>query len=166
MHHIYRFGLIFIALQSQPCFASSWETNICVRNTTASSHQITVADISNYDWDGNSRPDHNFNNLSIAAGETICRRAECNVAAVLPEPFQTFTFIVDDTPTRMGLRNTVRIETGNNGTIYDQARWGAFTNKEAPLTLHGERTLWFAPSNWILGYPCNDKVRCSFFEIR
>jgi hypothetical protein len=156
MHHIYRFGLILIALQSQPCFAKSWETNICVRNTTASSHQITVADISNYDWDGVSRPDHNFNNLSIAAGETICRREQVNYHAEK----QSFTFIIDNTPTRM------RFDATKDKDKPNTYLWGAFTNKEAPLTLHGERTISWQSYRWLVGYPCNDKVRCSLFEIR
>ena len=161
MHHIYRFGLILIALQSQPCFALSWETNICIRNTTASSHQITVADIANYDWDGVSRPDKNFNNIAIEAGATICRREEVNQHANQ----QSFTFIVDDTPTRVRFDPTVK-ECVENRCNYSQPRWGAFTNKKAPLTLYGNRSISWQRNDWLVGYPCNDKVRCSLFEIR
>ena len=129
------------------------ETNICIRNNTNSSHQSTVADIDNYDWDGNTRPDKNFNNIAIEAGATICRREEVNAHAYQP----SFTFIVDDTPTRIARKRT--------GYGDENDRWGAYTNKAAPLTLYGEKTIWQQSSEWWQGYTC-DGIACSLFEIR
>ena len=166
MHHIYRLGLILMALQSQFCLAGkSLETNICIRNDTTTSHQITVTDIANYDWDGNSRPDKNFNNLTIVAGQTICRREEINARS----ENQAFTFIVDDTPTEMRVYDSVReCESGQTRCRTNTPRWGSFeplATDPPPLMLRGERSLWWSRDDWFLGYPCNG-VRCSLFEIR
>jgi|688.fasta_scaffold1424134_1 hypothetical protein len=75
-----------------------------IRNNTNTSHQITVANIANYDWDGNSRTNKNFNNLTIVSGQTICRRGEINANS----ENNSFTFIVDDTSTNIRVYDSVR----------------------------------------------------------
>lgn len=39
---------------------------------------ITVTDVENFDWDGDSRPDHNFNGVTIPLGGSLKQREEIN----------------------------------------------------------------------------------------
>ncbi|WP_397601325.1 hypothetical protein [Silvanigrella sp.] len=54
--------------------------NIC--NMTSRLLSINVSQIDNYDWDGDSRPDHNFNNVIIAPKTCSQNREELNNNAV------------------------------------------------------------------------------------
>ncbi|MCR8842423.1 phosphatidylinositol-specific phospholipase C [Paenibacillus sp. SC116] len=47
-------------------------------NTPLSMVRIWVTDTDNYDWDGGSRPDHNFQNVSLAAYDSREEREELN----------------------------------------------------------------------------------------
>lgn len=49
-----------------------------INNTTLNITRIWINEIDNYDWDGSSRPDHNFHNVSIAAQESRSQREEIN----------------------------------------------------------------------------------------
>lgn len=84
--------IIFFAVVSLVCvLASNAEaseaTEICLINNTPGTLFIQVKDIDDYDWDGSGRPDHNWNNVTMYAGASMCRRAE--VDSKLPH----FTFI-------------------------------------------------------------------------
>lgn len=70
---------------------ASTETWICLKNETGERKLILVRDIDNFDWDGLSRPDHNWNGTYVEAGKTRCERAEVNNAANPP----TFSFIIN-----------------------------------------------------------------------
>ena len=136
---------------------SSDETHICIRNTTSASHHIQVTDINNYDWDGVDRPDHNFNNIDITAGETICRREEINHNS----NHQGFTFLIDGNPTRM----QIQLEAVGDD-LYD-LDWGAYTNFSNITALYGEKKGDYTdPEGWFLGYACNSGKLCRLFELR
>lgn len=168
-------GIFFLTTMGQGAFAGgSVETNICIKNTTSVRQRIYVADIKNYDWDGDSRPDHNFDGLAISPGETICKREEINGNSAYPE----FTFLIDGAPSEMKYRSTV-VTSGRNGKEYSDNQWGVTENINNPLCLpgeqtsyiqprclHGEKTIYFQPSDWRLGYKCNSGKKCSLFEIR
>jgi hypothetical protein len=67
--------------------ATSTATELCLINNTPYNLFVQVNEIDNYDWDGSSRPDHNWNNVTLSAGSTRCRRAEVNTE------WPHFTFI-------------------------------------------------------------------------
>lgn len=144
--------------------ARSSETRICIENLTREAHVITVADIKSYDWDGDSRPDKNFNNVTINPEEKICQREEIN-AKTGTNPGRksyTFTFIVDRTPTQVAMRYTHRIDIPG-GFKYQDPKWGVYkTNNQ--LTLHGYNTIFFNPDDWWVGYDCGEE--CSTFQIK
>ena len=129
------------------------ETTICLINNTQSSHRIEVADIDNYDWEGDNRPDKNFNNITIAPGATICRYEDLNTHAF----GNKFTFVIDNNPTRMTWGR------------YDQQRWkwGAYTNPENPTAVHGYYAAkWSSSDRWFAGATCSVRYQCFGFELR
>lgn len=86
-----KFLIIFLCLFPMISFACSKETNICLFNPTESTYQINVTDIVNSDWDGDSRPDHNFVNVLISPNQTICKREEVSCAGEAH-----FSFLIND----------------------------------------------------------------------
>lgn len=56
----------------------STKTFLKIVNKTKENMTITVTGTDNFDWDGSSRPDHNFNNVSINANSTREEREELN----------------------------------------------------------------------------------------
>lgn len=76
---------------------SSSATHLCLQNKTASTILLQVRDVDNYDWDGSSRPDHNFHNVSLAPDQMKCQRLEINCRAIN----HAFTLVVSDVPTKM-----------------------------------------------------------------
>jgi hypothetical protein len=60
---------------------ASYETHLCVFNAcNQNMSKITVGNTDNSDWDGDSRPDHNFNNVSINAFAYRNEREEINAS--------------------------------------------------------------------------------------
>lgn len=58
---------------------SSFATNFCILNESDYDIITTQVDqIDNFDWDGVSRPDHNFQDVAIHAGYRLCEREEVN----------------------------------------------------------------------------------------
>lgn len=139
--------------------ALSTETNICIRNKTNYSHYIESTDIDSYDWDGDDRPDKNFNYITIRPGETVCKKETLNAYA----REQAFVFMVDSNPTRV--QYLLSILKNPDGYIYEEKRWGAYTNKSNPTALHGENTIYYQPSDWWVGYECAGE-KCTTFELR
>jgi hypothetical protein len=132
---------------SQGVSAEVETTTLCIRNTTNRPHHIEVANIENYDWEGDNRPDHNFNKVTIEAGQSICRLENTN-----PNAQPNFTFVIEDIPTRISIFN--------NG-------WGAYSVPSPGKTtnLWGEKTNWATAWNYYRAYGCNIGV-CYLFEIR
>lgn len=129
----------------------SAETTICLMNKTQSSHHIEVANIQNYDWEGGNRPDHNFNDITIEPGQTICRWEDINGNAT-----PRFTFVIDGIPTRMSYM-----------PIHTVRAWGAYSvpSPGVRTNLWGQSTGWSYPWNLYRAYLC-DGGGCSLFEIR
>lgn len=92
-------GVLFLLCWNFPAIASSRETWICLKNITTAPVNILVTDIDNFDWDGNSRPDHTWYNVNLAPGAAPrCERAEVN-SSVIGANFATgakFTFILNN----------------------------------------------------------------------
>lgn len=85
-----------------PCaFASSIETHICIYNEDNKNHIITVSDIDNYDWEGSSRPDLNFQNIIIPPGLLHCEREELNTFSGWLRNTAKFTFYIDGKAAQM-----------------------------------------------------------------
>ena len=57
---------------------ASQESYLKIVNHTQYEMSITVDGTDNYDWDGNSRPDHNFNNVDISPYSSRKEREELN----------------------------------------------------------------------------------------
>eukprot|EP01039_Chlorochromonas_danica_P001942 gene1942-2120_t len=57
-----------------PSFCSYLE----ITNNTGCTFIITISEIENFDWDGVSRPDNNFQNVAIAPRQSIRKREELN----------------------------------------------------------------------------------------
>lgn len=71
---------------------SSHGTTLTISNQTAWSTTITVDRVENYDWDGQSRPDKNFDDVRLSPGETRSRHEELNAHAKSAHFQMTFTF--------------------------------------------------------------------------
>lgn len=151
MRHTYLVGLMML---SHEIFAGVMPFTICLHNMTKASHHIQVADIENYDWEGDNRPDHNFNDLTIEPDSAICRQEDANNNA---DP--RFTFVVDNNPTRMAVYNT-----GHPASpIFS---WGAYTNPANPSTVYGRYASWRLANGWLMGVRCGDGPNCFSFELR
>lgn len=58
---------------------ASHRTDLCIVNTSAREiTDIYIDQIDNYDWDGDSRPDHNFQHVSIKDEDSRCEREDLN----------------------------------------------------------------------------------------
>lgn len=61
---------------------ASRHTTLCIVNTTGMDiEEIRVTEIDDFDWDGDSRPDINFQGVSIANNDSRCEREELNKLA-------------------------------------------------------------------------------------
>lgn len=157
-------GLMIFTMMEQSAFAESMETNICIKNTTSVPHKIDVTDIHNYNWDGGSRPDHNFNDLTIAPDQTICNREEVNAMRASV----TFTFLIDGVPSKMDFRATYRWSPPMATYYkYKDWRWGIRVEIANPFLVPSNNTIYWQPFDWRPGFECSlDKAQCSLFEIR
>ena len=61
--------------------ASSRESHLEIQNKTSLTMTIKVDGTDNFDWDGDSRPDQNFNNVSIGPNSSKREREELNANA-------------------------------------------------------------------------------------
>lgn len=84
---------LFLMLCSGEVVAGSLKTSICLTNETSDRKLILVEGVDNYDWDGFSRPDHNWNGTYVEAGQTRCERAEINTSAISAN----FSFVINGT---------------------------------------------------------------------
>lgn len=72
---------------------ASKHTTLCIVNTTGMDiTNINVYNIDNYDWDGDSRPDHNFQGKYISNNNSMCEREELNAYARSAWYNMTLTF--------------------------------------------------------------------------
>jgi hypothetical protein len=147
------FLLCFLIIPSRDAFSGVRSATICLINKTQSSHHVEVANIENYDWEGDNRPDKNFNNITIAPGATICRYEDTNNSAMTP----AFTFVIDNNPTRMTYSQTDEWRT---------FKWGAYTNPENPTTVYGYAPVWWLSNRWFAGATCYNGPQCFGFELR
>lgn len=67
-------------------------TYLTIVNDTSMAMTIAVTETDNYDWDGSSRPDHNFQNVTIAAHSSVKNREELNYYAKSAWYRMTITF--------------------------------------------------------------------------
>ena len=56
----------------------SYATTLTVQNMTSNSVTVTVSEVDSFDWDGSSRPDQNFNNVTILSKKQSTQREELN----------------------------------------------------------------------------------------
>jgi 1-phosphatidylinositol phosphodiesterase len=132
--------------------ATSVETNICITNKSRQRHIIKVPAVDGHDWNG-ERPDHNFNNISISSGSTVCRREDINYFSN-PQ----FSFMVDGTETWL---------------YYKSGSWISKQLVDKPNALYGtgedyqrsSKGIEAIPRAHLPGGPC-DGTRCSAFVIR
>ena len=129
--------------------ALSVETNICITNKSRDGHIIKVPAVDSHDWSG-ERPDHNFNNISISSGSTICRREDISYFSN-PQ----FAFRIDGTETWL---------------YYKSGYWISKQLVDKPNALYGtgsggESIDSLTPMSNLPGGPCNG-TRCSKFVIR
>lgn len=140
---------IVIILSIAPfCFASTSlvDTTICIKNLTSDNHLITVdaTSIDQGDWGETFRPDYNFNNVVIPAGQTVCNR-ETVLSGSIIDP--TFTFYVDNIA---------------SGMKYDyQNGWGS--QNYTPLVSQSGTKM---SNNYTLGDECPLLKNCNEFEIK
>lgn len=93
----------------------SKKTFLKICNETDLNMSIRISDIDNFDWDGVSRPDNNFQNATIPAGQSIKEREEINARSsscpfrmhITFENNETVNFRNDqrDALTQISLRN-------------------------------------------------------------
>ncbi|CAF0945420.1 unnamed protein product [Adineta steineri] len=57
---------------------NSHKTSLEIHNDTNGEIKIKISEIDNHDWDGNSRPDHNFNDAVIPPRSSKEEREEIN----------------------------------------------------------------------------------------
>ena len=171
-------NIAFIALAyvgssfwNSPIAGPSLQTNICIVNLTPQTYTITVADIVNYHWDGNGRPDKNFNNVTISPNERVCRREEINWESST----WRFTFLIDGAPTEVSMNMT-----GTGGCALNAREatiqagqcsvpsgiWRVKTITRNQKALYGEYTTYNEDPNWWNGYKCSSGEKCSEFQIR
>jgi len=81
---------------------ASHGTFLTISNLTDNNMTITVSETNNYDWDGYSRPDHNFHNVVIPAGGETTQREELNAHAASAWYRMTMSFKNGD---EISLRN-------------------------------------------------------------
>ncbi|MDQ2079956.1 hypothetical protein RA307_07175 [Xanthobacteraceae bacterium Astr-EGSB] len=75
-------ALAVLLAPTQDAHAASLETHLCVANMTdLDITKIDVTHVDNYDWDGKSRPDHNFKGATIPRRNSRCEREELNANA-------------------------------------------------------------------------------------
>jgi 1-phosphatidylinositol phosphodiesterase len=61
---------------------TSQQTTLCIVNTSGIDiTNVQVSEIDNFDWDGDSRPDHNFQGATILNNNSRCEREELNANA-------------------------------------------------------------------------------------
>lgn len=108
---------LFLMFCSGDAMAGSTETWLCLKNESGARKLILIGDIDNYDWDGFSRPDHNWDGTYIDAGQTRCERAEANSSHA------HFSFIIMGRATVHGIRMTLRHPLP--GAYYWSARAGS-----------------------------------------
>ena len=96
---------IFLTLCSGVAMAGSVETLICLKNETNERKLILIEDIDNYDWDGFSRPDHNWNGTYVEAGNKRCESAKVNAHASTP----SFSFVLRDSSRSYKIRMSYKI---------------------------------------------------------
>jgi hypothetical protein len=118
---------LLLILYSGDANATSHETWICLKNEANERKLILVEDIDNYDWDGFSRPDHNWNGAYVEIGQRKCARAEINYNAGAK-----FTFIINGT------------ETVHKNRMLHDGHWFVVVNNKSSATL-----LTGGPNYWI-----------------
>lgn len=117
--------------------ANSLETHLCVANMTdLDVTKIDVSHVDNYDWDGDSRPDHNFKGATIARKNGRCEREELNANAN-GAPFTmeltfsdntTLTFRADQQDAKTKYWRQVSTSGSATGKLYIQQTAGADAN--------------------------------------
>lgn len=84
---------------------ASHKTQLTISNLTHYAMTTQVTSTDNYDWDGYSRPDHNFQDRTIASRESCTQREEINAHAKSCWFTMTFNFTNGD---QISLRNDQR----------------------------------------------------------
>ena len=79
--HYVALPFLLLLASAQDASAKSDTYTICLKNDTNQVKTILVEDVDNYDWDGVSRPDRNWNGAVVGPGETRCELAEVNYYA-------------------------------------------------------------------------------------
>ncbi|CAF1525794.1 unnamed protein product, partial [Adineta steineri] len=73
---------------------NSHETYLELENDSDKPLKIEVSEVDNYDWDGDSRPDHTFNGVEIPPHDKVKHRQEINAKS--SKAMSTMKFSQDD----------------------------------------------------------------------
>ncbi|MHB1562382.1 MAG: hypothetical protein ACYC61_33495 [Isosphaeraceae bacterium] len=74
---------------------ASQETYLAVVNKTKIPVRLEISGVKNYEWDGNSRPDHNLQGVVLQPGHFTAQREEVNLYANTP----SFDITIDSAAT-------------------------------------------------------------------
>jgi 1-phosphatidylinositol phosphodiesterase len=121
-----RMGLVALALAGlalsvAPAQAASQQTTLCVVNQSTMEITIQANVANNQDWDGDSRPDKNFNGRKIPAYDSLCQREEINTAASSANYSMSIRFS-DNTQIQFS-DDQLRAESKRNRILKTQAPW-------------------------------------------
>ncbi len=147
-------SVVFLSLFCSQSDASSLETWICLKNETGERKLILVKDVDNFDWDGLSRPDHNWNGTYVEAGQTRCERAEINSSMA------NFGFIIDGATKPQGVRMSYQIGSGTED-------WTVLVGSDPSLTVLRGFMKSYDHKGYEIGKKCMEtKNKCYAFFIK
>lgn len=143
--------------------AKSYEIWICLKNTTSDKKLILVDDIDGYDWDGLSRPDHNWNGTYVEADARRCERAEINYYAVQ----RSFSFIIAGHSENHKVRMSVVDYDTSDEYIYDYSRWSIFIGDDPSWSpIRGDQADGLQKNGWEAGGLFASVTNCKEFNFK
>jgi Carbohydrate binding domain (family 11) len=155
--------LVSLSLLPKSVAAKSYETWICLKNTTSEKKLILIDDVDGYDWDGLSRPDRNWNGTYVEAGGRRCERAEINYYAAQ----HSFSFIIAGRSETHKVRMSIVDYDDSDEHIYDYSRWSVFIGNDPSWSpIRGDQADGLQKSGWEAGGPCSSVTSCKEFNFK
>lgn len=160
-------ALLFFVFFVSTTYAHALGTNLCLENVTKEDMLIQVLPVANFDWDNDNRPDHNWHNTTLKAGELSCRRADVNLKArgvsfsVLINGTNRSKFYFDTTPLRVW---SVYNDDWSKPIIIYGRDWGKSDHVDWAGVVAG---IAFNHTGGMYGMPCSDKklAYCGWFRL-
>ncbi|GGF93357.1 hypothetical protein GCM10010995_08100 [Cysteiniphilum litorale] len=119
--------------------------------------------MTNEDWDGDSRPDHNLDNSIITANTTICQREEINTYVQNHRQI-AFALYINGQRSDFSLANIPNVCIGKSCTTNTGYFWTVTDNS----ALIGERSSninWEIKPNYSSGFECSNGKSCALFKV-